>query len=77
MFNHSCNPILKMVSTLDIKNDKQTWSFTCTSLRNIKADEELTVSYVSEFALNQDKSSRRKLLLETYGFVCQCIECKK
>lgn len=43
------------------------------SLRPLRQHEELTITYIE---LAQSTNSRRKLLKERYGFLCDCIRCK-
>lgn len=45
---------------------------TLTTLRDIKAGEEVTISYVP---LMTEKKDRRERLHATHGFLCECIRC--
>eukprot|EP00929_Paragymnodinium_shiwhaense_P009183 TRINITY_DN113247_c0_g1_i1.p1 TRINITY_DN113247_c0_g1~~TRINITY_DN113247_c0_g1_i1.p1 ORF type:complete len:351 (+),score=58.53 TRINITY_DN113247_c0_g1_i1:96-1148(+) len=66
MFNHSCSP-----------NCENMWDasfgvariFAC---RDIDADSELCVCYVDP---RQPRSARQQVLMENYGFQCDCIAC--
>lgn len=47
--------------------------FNVHATRDIKADEELTISYLPEHGASQ--SSRQKSLVDGYGFACDCPAC--
>ncbi len=68
-FNHSCLPNLSkgLLGRL--------WSFRTT--RNVKAGEELYITYLGGDERDFDVNGRRKRLLDEWGFVCKCSECKK
>ncbi|EPE33933.1 SET [Glarea lozoyensis ATCC 20868] len=61
-FNHSCHPF----ATCTYEYDEETDRLRITALRDIKAGEEITISYT------RDASS----LYDNYGFNCDCPACK-
>lgn len=67
--NHSCVPnvIIEFPhsnSTLAVK-----------ALRDIRAGEELCISYLDECELERSRHSRQKSLKSLYLFICQCEKC--
>jgi len=63
--NHSCLPNAQ--STVD-----EDGKVAVRALRDIEADEEVTISYIDAM---QDYDVRRKTLKEHYGFDCSCARC--
>jgi SET and MYND domain-containing protein 5 len=67
--NHSCVPNSEIIfngnHTLQIK-----------ALRDIKAGEEICISYLDECQLERSRHSRRKYLEENYIFQCSCEKCE-
>lgn len=64
IFNHSCHPNCLYV------NEGKLLVFRC--VRPVKKGEELTVNYVS---LYQSRNQRRKDLLQSKNFLCNCSRC--
>lgn len=46
------------------------------ALKDIPADEEITISYLEECVLERSRHSRQKFLAENYLFVCECPKCQ-
>ena len=67
MLNHSCDPNTEFYPEADMMVFKTT--------KLIKRGEEITDSYIND--LSMDRDFRQTYLLDHYGFVCQCIRCKK
>lgn len=65
-FRHSCYPNAVLV-TFDR-------SIIVLTIRPIKKDEEITISYMPD-ELDQSTKDRRKYLLERYRFFCMCERC--
>ncbi|KAJ7886625.1 hypothetical protein B0H14DRAFT_2498516 [Mycena olivaceomarginata] len=63
--NHSCIP--NTTAHFDITS----FSFQLFAVRDIEADEELTISYVA----TTDTTKERQTNLESYGFQCSCAAC--
>lgn len=70
IFNHSCNPNIIFGKITENNNSKMIFI----TIRNIVKGEELCNSYIDIF-LNTNK--RKKLLVNQYGFVCNCNVCIK
>ncbi|KAK9382909.1 uncharacterized protein V2V93DRAFT_110925 [Kockiozyma suomiensis] len=64
--NHSCEP------SVDVKIVGRTAGIKVIARRALAVAEELTTTYVD---LKQDLDTRRKLLLEGWGFWCTCSRC--
>lgn len=64
--NHSCEP-----NAVHIWNER-TNKKDIIALKDIKAGEEVTIAYIEPL---QSKQSRQLVLLECYGFECQCEVC--
>jgi hypothetical protein len=62
--NHSCDPNVTYYKDNDVLIFK--------TIKQINKDEELFESYIN---YDLPKSERQKLLLERYGFVCNCNRC--
>ncbi|GAB0098024.1 SET domain-containing protein [Sergentomyia squamirostris] len=67
--NHSCIP------DAEIKFLQSNHTLVLSCLRDIQADEEICISYLSECFLNRSRHTRHKFLKENYLFVCQCDLC--
>ncbi|CAG8454935.1 24281_t:CDS:2 [Dentiscutata erythropus] len=70
LINHSCRPNAIMMYSIgqQISSGPQILR----SIENIKAGEEITISYVD---VAMSRTSRQKLLSEKYFFKCQCSRC--
>ncbi|KAI2632257.1 hypothetical protein GGR54DRAFT_582839 [Hypoxylon sp. NC1633] len=66
-FNHSCDPNLAYTV------DALPGYYTLSANRPIKADEELTVSYIPIF---RDKDERHEETMRCWGFICACHRCQ-
>ncbi|CAE7491951.1 MCTP1 [Symbiodinium sp. CCMP2592] len=66
--NHSCLPRARLSVDAD-------GGVRIVALTSISAGEEVTVSYLSESDLLEPSSIRRKLLSQTWGFLCTCQRC--
>jgi SET and MYND domain-containing protein len=66
-FNHSCRPNVAKRRT------GRTWEFWL--LRDVKTDQELTISYLGGEENELDFAERRRRLQTTWGFECQCERC--
>ncbi|CAE7744234.1 SET5, partial [Symbiodinium pilosum] len=66
--NHSCLPRAR----LSVEADGRV---RLVALTPIRAGDEVTVSYLSESDLLEPSSIRRKLLRQTWGFLCSCQRC--
>lgn len=66
--NHSCLPRARLSVDADGR-------VRIVALTSILAGEEVTVSYLSESDLLEPSSIRRKLLSQTWGFLCTCQRC--
>lgn len=67
--NHSCAPnaepsFLNNCSRLSL-----------VALQDIKAGDEICISYLDECSLNRSRHSRVKELSQNYLFLCQCPKC--
>lgn len=68
LINHSCTP-----------NTECSWSpssetLQVVALRDIKQEEEIFISYLSDEDLGEDVGDRRRYL-ENWGFICYCDRC--
>jgi len=74
-FNHSCEPN----TTWTVRKVPRTDSFVVTlkAKRNIKAGEEVTVSYLSSTDLHKNRIERREKLSFSWHFDCMCSLCVK
>ncbi|CAE7515944.1 SET5 [Symbiodinium sp. CCMP2456] len=66
--NHSCLPRARLSVDAD-------GGVRIVALTSIRVGEEVTVSYLSESDLLEPSSIRRKLLSQTWGFLCACQRC--
>jgi hypothetical protein len=66
--NHSCKPAVQMSSEDDVETEVR-------ALRDIKADEEITVSYIRASDLGTKAERAEKLRSRTGGFECHCEIC--
>ena len=64
--NHSCEPN----ASIEFMDSNQAWLL---AYRDIKAGEELFISYVDD-ELDYDD---RQFDLRTYGFQCKCTKCER
>jgi hypothetical protein len=70
LINHSCDPNCEIAITGN--------KLHLISLRDIKKDEEITVSYVNEVFLNRMNHIRMRYVLATeYNFECHCNRCQE
>ena len=67
LFNHSCNPNIAHFPNLE---DNELY-FNFVTLRDIKKDEELVITYLNDYG-EYTKEEKHKILLNQYGFVCDC-----
>ncbi|KAG5672396.1 hypothetical protein PVAND_002527 [Polypedilum vanderplanki] len=68
--NHSCNPNSEIIFP-DSNSLLQV-----IALRDIKQNEEITISYLDECQLSRSRHSRQKYLQENYIFECFCEKCE-
>jgi SET and MYND domain-containing protein len=66
-FNHSCKPNVAK------KRTGRSWEFWL--LRDVNADQELTISYLGGEENELGFAERRRRLQTTWGFECQCERC--
>jgi len=69
--NHSCSP-----------NSQPTFPYADFTLvlvatRDLKANEQVFISYLDDCALSRSRHSRRKFLKENYLFLCECERCQQ
>lgn len=69
--NHSCNP------NADIRFPFSNYVLQVVALREIQANEEISISYLDECQLNRSRHSRQKYLQENYLFLCECEKCQE
>lgn len=71
--NHSCSPncSFSISKSQDLKN-KETYSITISARRDIRAGEQLTISYLP---LKMRLGVRQDSLLMNHGFTCDCERC--
>mmetsp|Transcript_27072 Transcript_27072/g.58034 ORF Transcript_27072/g.58034 Transcript_27072/m.58034 type:complete len:653 (-) Transcript_27072:2371-4329(-) len=79
LLNHSCNPNCILRYKLGVTNDFGEQQYhppilQIVACRDICAGEELCHSYVDLALCTQERQTR---LLDTHGFLCECIRCKK
>lgn len=67
--NHSCEPNVKAYF---LNNN---FRLSMLAERDIKAGEELLVSYLDECTLSRSRHTRQKILMENYLFKCSCSKC--
>jgi hypothetical protein len=67
-FNHSCQPNASSITV----NDQQQLR----AIENIKAGEEINISYLSQFAGFRNTKYRRQELLKKFVFICSCDLCE-
>jgi hypothetical protein len=67
-FNHSCQPNASSITV----NDQQQLR----AIENIKAGEEINISYLSQFAGFRNTKYRRQELLKKFVFICSCDMCE-
>ena len=85
-FNHSCKPTLnarlilesrsapvRRANTNATRGAKEFWVL---SVADIKAGDEVTVTYLSPEQLRDDVETRRSYLKTMWGFDCLCVQCK-
>jgi hypothetical protein len=68
--NHSCNP------NAEIRFPESNAILQVVALRGIKANEEISISYLDECQLSRSRHSRQKYLQENYLFECECEKCE-
>lgn len=68
--NHSCSP------NAECRFPHSNNVLVLTATRDIKAEEEICISYLDECALERSRHSRQKMLSENYLFHCQCLKCE-
>jgi len=44
---------------------------------DLKANEEVFISYLDECTLSRSRHSRRKVLKDNYLFLCECLRCEE
>ncbi|CAG8777519.1 45164_t:CDS:2 [Gigaspora margarita] len=70
LINHSCRP--NAIMMYSIGQQTSSGPQILRSIENIKAGEEITISYID---VAMSRTSRQKLLNEKYFFKCQCSRC--
>lgn len=71
--NHNCDPNCNFAfSKAQDSEDIKARTITITTRQNIKAGEELTISYVP---LRMRLGVRQNILLTNHGFICNCTRC--
>jgi len=70
MVNHSCTPNAawgntEKADTLELR-----------AIKDIPAEREVTVNYISDKCLLMSPNERNKLLVDTWGFSCKCEACE-
>ncbi|KIW53263.1 hypothetical protein PV05_08852 [Exophiala xenobiotica] len=68
-WNHSCKP------NLTKQRNGRTWKFWTS--RDIRAGEELCISYLGGDERDMDTAERREKLTRIWGFECQCERCSR
>ncbi|KAG4077334.1 hypothetical protein HA402_009735 [Bradysia odoriphaga] len=69
--NHSCVPN----SVITFPSSDHTLALM--ALTDIKAGDEITISYLDECSVDRSRHSRQKELTENYLFVCRCAKCEE
>ncbi|CAH9144219.1 unnamed protein product [Cuscuta epithymum] len=70
-FNHDCIPNACRFDYVYVKDHKTDISFRM--IRDVEEGEEVCISY---FRINRDYCTRKRILMEDYGFTCECSRCK-
>ena len=68
--NHSCQPNVRA----RLGGTQRAPEISFTALRDIRAGEEILVSYTDA---SQGYAARRERLTATYGFHCRCAKCQR
>ncbi|KAJ3397515.1 hypothetical protein HDU92_007178 [Lobulomyces angularis] len=71
--NHSCYPNSEVAEFTDETTGEIYYHLITT--RDIKAGEEITISYLERYVLIEKCTSRRRILEGQYGFECHCELC--
>lgn len=71
--NHSCAPNMFRIDSVNLQTRRLKCRFVAT--RNIRAGEQLTISYDPRLSKWELPHTRRALLSEEYGFFCRCRKC--
>ncbi|KAJ3228164.1 hypothetical protein HK099_006044 [Clydaea vesicula] len=71
--NHSCYPNSEVAEFTDETTGEIYYHLITT--RDIKAGEEITISYLERYVLMEKCTSRRRILEGQYGFECHCELC--
>ena len=69
---HSCSP--NSIYFTDFKGDKAIIKIK--NIRELKEDEEVTISYITSKLLLEKTFIRNKIMNENFGFNCTCMRCK-
>jgi len=69
--NHSCKP--NSQPTFPYANS----TLVLVAMQDLKANEEVYISYLDECALSRSRHSRRKILKDNYLFLCNCLRCEE
>jgi len=67
--NHSCQP------NAEVTFPHNDFTLVVKALSDIKAGDEILISYLDECALERSRHSRQKILKENYIFTCMCEKC--
>jgi len=69
--NHSCSP--NSQPTFPYGN----FTLVLVAVQDLKANEEVFISYLDECTLSRSRHSRRKVLKDNYLFLCECLRCEE
>ncbi|KAL1315824.1 histone-lysine N-methyltransferase ASHR2-like [Arachis hypogaea] len=74
MFNHDCVPNACRFDYMDTTyTNTNTNDIVIRLIKDVDEGEEICISY---FRIGRDYATRKKILMEDYGFVCGCERCK-
>ncbi|XP_004512412.1 histone-lysine N-methyltransferase ASHR2-like [Cicer arietinum] len=71
-FNHDCIPNACRFDYVDSSDENNT-DIVIRLIKDVDVGSEVCISY---FRINKDYSSRKRILMEDYGFACECDRCK-
>jgi len=74
-FNHACIPNACRFDYVESgqPGDEHNTDIVIRLIKDVAVGSEICISY---FRINKDYSTRKKILMEDYGFVCECDRCK-
>lgn len=75
MFNHDCIPNACRFDYVDTSDpgDEHNTDIVIRMIQDVREGDEVCISY---FRISRDYSTRKRILMEDYGFTCECDRCK-